>query len=189
MIHINLLPVRAARKKEAGKNQLIFFALAVVLGLVGNWQWTHSRAGDLEMRQAKLTKTKKEIEDLKKIIGKVENITAEKKALQDKLAVLDKLKAGKTGPVRMLDELARITPKKLWLTKMDEKGGPIEFDGTAASIDEISEFMGALKKSAFFTDVELKKADLATTDKFKLMNFVVTAKANYTPEASKLAGR
>ena len=32
---------------------------------------------------------------------------------------LDKLKQGRSGPVRMLDELASVTPRQLWLTGVD----------------------------------------------------------------------
>ena len=34
MIRINLLPVRVSKKKIAGKNQLIFFGLALILALL-----------------------------------------------------------------------------------------------------------------------------------------------------------
>ena len=47
MVRINLLPVRVSRKKEAGKQQLILFALVLVLGVLGNYLWAASRAGAL----------------------------------------------------------------------------------------------------------------------------------------------
>jgi len=37
MIHINLLPVRAAKKREFGRQQLILFGLILVGGLLGNY--------------------------------------------------------------------------------------------------------------------------------------------------------
>jgi type IV pilus assembly protein PilN len=181
MIHINLLPVKAHRKKEAGKQQLYLFGVLFMAGILGNYQWNNSRDNVYQERKTKLESTKREIEKLNQIIGEVKNITAEKKDLQEKLAILDKLKAAKTGPVKMLDELAQITPKKLWLTKIEEKSGSMQFDGVAASIDEVSEFMGALKKSAFFTNVELKKTTLKRTERLKLVDFQVNASANYTP--------
>jgi type IV pilus assembly protein PilN len=181
MIHINLLPVRASKKKEAGKQQLILFALVLLIGVGGNYWWNAVIEGGLHTKEQKLKRTKDEIAQLEKIIGEVNNITAEKKALQDKLAVLDKLKAGKTGPVKLLDELAKISPKKLWLSKMEEKGGAMAFDGTASSNDEVAEFMAALKKSPYFTGVELKATKLNSSTQFQLYDFTVNCTANYTP--------
>ncbi len=183
MIHINLLPVRVSKKKEAGKQQLILFALLLVLGLIGNFFWSSSRASDLSARQAKLKRTKDDIAQLEKIIGEVKNIKAEQAALRDKLDVLDKLKAGRQGPVRMLDELASVTPQKLWLKKMEEKTGAVTFEGSAATIDDVSAFMAALKKSQYFDGVELKKTTAKTDGKFKLVDFTLNAQAHYSPGA------
>ena len=49
MIRINLLPVRVSKKKAAGKQQLVLFAVLLVGGYVGNFLWAQARAGDLEV--------------------------------------------------------------------------------------------------------------------------------------------
>ncbi len=182
MIRINLLPVRVSRKKEAGKQQLALFGLVVVAGLLGNFLWSHSRAADLAERRAKLARTKQDIAQLEKIIGEVKNIKEEQAKLKDKLAVLDRLKAARAGPVRMLDDLASITPKRLWLKKMDEKGGAVTFEGVAATIDDVSTFMKALKQSKYFGAVELKKTTAKAEKRYRLVEFVLNARVNYTPD-------
>jgi type IV pilus assembly protein PilN len=101
--------------------------------------------------------------------------------------VLDKLRAGRQGPVRMLDELATITPKKLWLRKMDEKVGTVTFEGSAATIDDVSAFMAALRRSPFFTAVELKKTTARSDRQLKLVDFTLTASANYAAAAAPAA--
>jgi type IV pilus assembly protein PilN len=181
MIRINLLPVRVSKKKEAGKNQLIFFALAIVFALVCNFWWSRSRSEEMTSREDKVKRTRTEIAQLEKIIGEVKNIKAEQQAVKDKLAVLDKLKAGRQGPVRVLDELAGITPKRLWLKKLDEKAGAVTFDGSAATIDDVSAFLSALKRSPYFSAVELKKTSAKREGKYKLVEFLITASVNYTP--------
>lgn len=181
MIRINLLPVRISKKKEAGKNQLVFFALAIVFALICNFWWSRSRGEDMASREDKVKRTRAEIAQLEKIIGEVTNIKAQQQAVKDKLAVLEKLKAGRQGPVRMLDELAGLIPKRLWLKKLDEKAGAITFEGAAATIDDVSAFMAALKKSPFFSAVELKKTTAKRDGKFKLVDFTINAAVNYTP--------
>ncbi len=183
MIRINLLPVRVSKKKVAGKQQLILFVLVAILGVIGNLFWTQSRAGELKSRQARLKRTQEEIEQLERIIGEVKNIKEQQAALKAKLDILDKLKAARSGPVRMLEELATITPKKVELRKMDEKGGTMTFDGSAASIDDVSAFMAALKTSRFFTGVELRKTAAVTKSAFRIVDFTITAAVNYVPPA------
>ncbi len=189
MVRINLLPVRVSKKKEAGKQQLAIVAAVLVAGLLGNWLWASSRAGDLKAREAKLARTREDIAQLERIIGEVRNIKDAQQELQKKLDVLDKLKQGRSGPVRMLDELATVTPRQLWLTKLDEKNGAMSFTGAAVSIDDVSEFMTRLKQSKFFTKVELRKttAVKGAGRSDRLVNFEITATAMYNPLAAEAA--
>ncbi|HEX8909869.1 MAG TPA: PilN domain-containing protein, partial [Anaeromyxobacteraceae bacterium] len=152
-----------------------------VFALVCNFWWSRSRSEEMASREDKVKRTRTEIAQLEKIIGEVKNIKAEQQAVKDKLAVLDKLKAGRQGPVRVLDELAGITPKRLWLKKLDEKAGAVTFDGSAATIDDVSAFLSALKRSPYFSVVELKKTSAKREGKYKLVEFLITATVNYTP--------
>jgi type IV pilus assembly protein PilN len=181
MLRINLLPVRVSKKKEAGKNQLIFFALAAVFALVCNFWWSTSRAGEVAAREDKVRRTKAEIAQLEKIIGEVKNIKDQQAAVKDKLAVLDRLKAGRQGPVRVLDDLAVLMPKRLWLKKLDEKSGMVTFEGAAASIDDVSAFLTGLKHSQYFSNPELKRTTAKSEGKLKTVEFTLTAAVNYTP--------
>ncbi len=176
MIRINLLPVRVSKKREAGKQQLVLFALVVVLGVIVNFLWASSRQADLKARQARIAKTRSEIAQLDRIIGEVRDIKEAQKSLKEKLDVLDRLKAGRIGPVRMLDELATITPKRLWLTTLSEGGGTLSLTGLAASIDDVSEFMSALKASPYFGEVELKKTSAKVERGMRAVDFSLTAK-------------
>jgi type IV pilus assembly protein PilN len=188
MVRLNLLPVRVSKKKEARQKQLVIFLGILALGLLGNYLWASSRGSDLKARQQKLKRTQDEIAQLERIIGEVRSIKEQQQALQQKLDVLAKLKAGRTGPVHMLDELATVTPRQLWLTKMSEKGGSVNFQGLGASIDDVSAFMTALKNSKYFSKVELKKTTLGGpggkgTALDKLVSFEINAAVNYLPPA------
>lgn len=189
MVRINLLPVRVSKKKEAGRQQLVLFAVVLVAGLLANYFWAASRAGDLKTREAKLARTREDIAQLERIIGEVKNIKDAQQELQKKLDVLVKLKQGRTGPVRMLEELATVTPRQLWLSKLDEKNGAVSFSGAAVSIDDVSEFMSKLKQSKYFTKVELKKttAVKGTGRSERLVDFEITATATYNPLAAESA--
>ena len=186
MIRINLLPVRHSRKKLAGRQQLLLCVLGVVFALVCNGLWSRSRSEGLAARESKLRRTRVDIAQLEKVIGEVKSIREQQAAVKDKLAVLDKLKAARQGPVRVLDELASITPERLWLKKLDEKAGHATIDGTALSIDDVSTFLAGLKRSRYFGAPELKKTAARGDAKgtARLVDFTITATVNYAPSAA-----
>jgi len=185
MIRINLLPVRVSKKKAAGKQQLLLFLLLVVLGYVGNLVWVQARGSELTARQQKVAKTKEEIAQLDRIIGEVKNIKEQQGALREKLDILAELKAGRSGPVRVMDALASLTPKRLWITKFEEKGGAGTITGVAGTFDDVSAFMTALKGNPHFANVELSKTSATQTTsgrKVDLVDFALTTQIIYAPK-------
>ncbi len=187
MIRINLLPVRVSKKKTLGKQQLILFALVIALGFVLNFVWASSRAGELATRLAKVKSLKDEIAQLDRIIGEVKNIKDQQAALREKLDILQQLKANRSGPVRVLDALASLTPKRLWLTKLEEKGGNVTYTGNAATIDDVSEFMTALKQDPHFGGVELSKTSAANEKGYDCVAFTITASLSYSGKPAATA--
>ena len=190
MIRINLLPVRVSKKKAAGKQQLVLFAALIVLGYVGNFVWAESRAAELKARQQKVAKTREEIAQLDRIIGEVKNIKEQQAALREKLDILADLKAGRSGPVRVMDALATLTPKRLWITKLEEKGGTATISGNASTFDDVSAFMTALMGSPHFGQVELAKTAAITATsgrKIDLVEFTLNLAILYNPKKADAA--
>lgn len=144
MIRINLLPIRAVKKQELGRKQLILFALVLIGAGIANYYWYDKKNDEKERLVAQVAAVKKEIAELDRIIGEVKNIAKEKQSLEEKLKVLETLKRGRTGPVKMLDALATATPKNVWLRKFDEKSGSLAIEGSALSNDDLAEYMKAL---------------------------------------------
>ncbi len=187
MIRINLLPVRVSKKKTLGKQQLLLFVLVVVLGFIVNFGWASSRAAELKSREAKVKSLRDEIAQLDRIIGEVKDIKDQQAQLREKLDILQQLKANRSGPVRVLDALATLTPKRLWLAKMEERGGVVTWNGSASTIDDVSEFMTALKGNPHFGAVELQKTTAKSDKGMDYVDFTMTASLNYTPKPAGAA--
>jgi len=144
MIRINLLPVRAAKKKEMGKQILVLFAIVLIAAFVGNYMWYADRQKEYDQNAAGIAQVKTKIAELDKIIGEVSKISERKTEVEKKLNVLDNLRKGRAGPVKMLDALATATPKKLWLKAFTEEKGAVKVTGSAISHDDVAEFMSNL---------------------------------------------
>lgn len=145
MIHINLLPAKTNRKQEAGRQQIILFALILAAVLGGNFYAWQMRANEDDRLQSQITKTKQQIAELDKIIQEVKDITKKEQEFKTKLEALNTLKAHRAGPVKILDALQTAVPKKVWLSAAGEKGGAMSVAGEALTQDDLAEFMSALQ--------------------------------------------
>ena len=143
-IRINLLPVRAVKKREMGRQILAIYAVALLLAVGGNYFWFKNRNDELDRAKQGIAQTRAKIAELEKVIGEVTNINARKKEVEGKLAVLDSLRKGRSGPVRMLDALSSAMPKKVWLKDFVESSNKVTINGSAVSHDEVAELMRGL---------------------------------------------
>jgi len=141
MIRINLLPVRAKASRSVGRQILVLFAVVLVGALIGNFFWYSDRDGVVQKQAQGLDNTRRRIADLDKTIGEVKNINDRKTEVEKKLAVLDELRKGRSGPVRMLDALATSLPKKAWIKAFAEDHGTVKLTGSAVSHDDVAELM------------------------------------------------
>ncbi len=144
MIRINLLPVRQVKKREMGRQ---FVALSVGLLIIagaGNWYWVSVREAEQTRLQTQVSDTERRIAELEKVIGEVNNINKRKKEVEEKLGILDKLRKQRAGPVRLLDALATVLPRNVFIKDFTEANSAVRISGEGKSHEDVSEFMKAL---------------------------------------------
>jgi type IV pilus assembly protein PilN len=181
MIRINLLPQRKTKSNETVQQQLLAFAAVLVVTVVGCFVWWALKSKEEEARAEMVKAKQQELSQLDKIIGEVNEFTAKKKELEDKLGVIQSLKKGKTGPVRALDDLATEIPNRVWLTKMEESNGAVTIEGSAVDHEDVSAFMKALQKSKYFTGVSLGFSKVGRTEAgIQFYDFKITCAVNYS---------
>ncbi len=176
MIRINLLPVRISRRQEAVKRELILggiglaflFAICLVLYLLVAASNNEVRAQNVQLE--------KDLENLKAIVARVDEIEKFNQELRRKLSVIEKLQENKVGPVHLLDELSSSTPEKLYLRSLQERQKKITLVGSAASNEVISQFLINLEKSVWFDEVYLMSIDQEEVGGFNLKSFQITAR-------------
>jgi type IV pilus assembly protein PilN len=187
MIRINLLPVRAARRREAVARHLVLFLVGLVILIAAGlfmYSTDSRRLGDVQRANDVLLN---DIEDLKKIIGEVDEYKAEERALSKKMGVIEDLRAKKTGPVRMLDRVASDIPDKLWLTELEEQDQKVTLKGVSINNEVIATFMSRLEDSPLFAEVYLVSIERESIDDLNLKRFTITSKltVNERAEAGK----
>lgn len=180
MIRINLLPVRAKKKRNTSIYQIVAMTAVVMVAFVGAFTVHTVYVNKVEEREKKIAENEQEIKRLQKIIGEVNELDKQKQRLLNQLAVIDKLEKGKRGPVRVLDEMSGQIPKRVWITSFREQGGALSITGSAMDNSDISEFMRAMQKTPYFSDIALKFTQADLRDGVTVYNFEIGCKVNYS---------
>jgi type IV pilus assembly protein PilN len=169
MIRINLLPFRAARKKENIKRQISIFMGIVVVFLLGSVYGYINLSGTLGDIKGEQKKLQADLKTYESTIKKIDRLNKKIKEIRAKLNVIKDLEKGKTGPVRLLDELANAVPKdKLWLRSYNEKAGKLTLSGTAMDNETVALFMTRLEATQSITSVDLRNAKLRRVKSYGL---------------------
>lgn len=187
MIRINLIPYRAARKKEIITRQLTIGALPLIatLLIIGLFWWSINgknaqAAEDIRVIKAKIEESKLKMKDIDKF-------KEQKATLAKKMDVIKTLEKNKSGPVRMLDQIASCLPGNIWLTQIEQKDKTLTMVGRTSDNISISRYMLNLEASPNFQDVTLGEIK---TDKRRigsssllLKTFRLSSKVTYTPQS------
>ena len=179
MIRINLLPVRAKKKRNTSIYQLVAMSGVLMVSLVAAFTVHTIFQSRVEERQAKVAANEIEIKRLETIIGEVNELDKQKNRLLNQLAVIDKLEKGKRGPVRVLDELSNSIPKRVWINSFREQAGTLSLTGAAIDNADISEFMRAMQKQPYFSEIQLKFTQADLKDGATVYNFEINCKVDY----------
>jgi type IV pilus assembly protein PilN len=156
MIRINLLPYRAARKKENVRRQLNIFigSVIIVLGLVylvnaylGNQiKGLNSEIASTREQVAKYQAINKEIDEIKKKLA----------VLDRKIGVIESLERDRKAPVQNLDNLYQlVVQNRMWYTMLQEKGDTLTISGISVDNQTVADYMKRLETSERFTNVKL----------------------------------
>ncbi|MEI6826201.1 MAG: PilN domain-containing protein [Desulfuromonadales bacterium] len=176
MIKINLLPLRASRKKETAIQQLVIAGfVVVVIALIVTSLYVVKRI-QVATATEDITSANNKITELKAKIGKLEELKNLKEQVRKKLDVLAQLRKNKTGPAQRLATLSDLTPEQLWLTNYSESGQEVRISGIALNEDIIAQFMKSLEASNDFMAVELVVSEQTVVADTKLKKFDITMK-------------
>jgi type IV pilus assembly protein PilN len=181
MIRINLLPVRAAQKKEKLRSQLSIFFLCIILVFIGCGALYVQKMTAINSVSDEISSINQKNKELRKKIGQVRDFEKKKHDLEQKLAILQTLKRGKTGPVHLLDELSAALPDKLWLTKFAEKNGQIQLSGVADNENTVAVFMRNLDASPYYKDIELSVTEQTKAGERKMQKFTLNCSVEVPP--------
>jgi type IV pilus assembly protein PilN len=176
MIEINLLPHREARRAADLRQTAGVLVLGLVMVAGGIALVDRGIEQDLAGAEATVRQLEADIARYKPEQEQVEVFKAKRTELEDKLDVIRGLDRARSGPVRIMDELSRSTPDRLWLTSLATEGVQITVEGDSLDTGVVADFLRALNASPYFTDVDLERTSSGSQmEGVKLVHFIITA--------------
>ena len=198
MIRINLLPFRAARKKENIRKQVSVFFLCLLLVIIV-LGWVHFYLGSKQTRlTTNVTDTKKELALYKKKNEEIKEIRQKLQDLEMRQQVIQDLEKQRFEPVHILDELTgKIVAERMWLTRLDINSNQMDVDGIALDNNTVANFIDNLEtisklnepQSHLYEKVRLNKLQQEEIRNLNMKKFEITAlkvtKPVETPDEQK----
>jgi Tfp pilus assembly protein PilN len=161
---------------------LVFVGAGVLFAALILFYVYHSYSTQLDQENSRIKQLQAQKTELEQIKLQVEAFEKQKQTLQQRVGTIEQLQKDRTGGQELLDQVANTVSRaeNLWLTSMTKKGSNVTFEGAAASINSVANFITALKRSGYFQKIEIKdtKQDDRNTG---VQTFLFTINAEIAP--------
>ena len=181
MARINLLPWREARRKEQQRDFLVLLGFsAVVTAILVGLVYIHID-GRIQYQERRNAFLKNEIRILDARIKEIRSLEATKKALLERMRVIEDLQKKRPVIVHVFDELINTLPDRTYLTSVRQKGDTLAITGRAESNARVSAYLRNIERSGWLDKPALGVIERKTQGGMRVSEFRLTAKIT-TPE-------
>lgn len=164
MTTINLLPWREALRKERQQQFIAVLggsvvAMLAIIGLI------HLHvAGMIDAQSSRNGFLQSQIDRVEKQIVEINAIEKEKQSLLARMTVIQELQQGRSEMVHIFDQIVRVIPDGVYVTKIEQEQSVLTLQGMAQSNARVSSLMRNLDASEWFKEPKL---DEITSNKNK----------------------
>lgn len=184
MPSINLRPWREELRAERQKQFITTLVGVLIAAAVLVFLWQDHVNSMIEYQNSRNAYLKTSMVELDKKIKEIQELSAERQKLIDRMKVIQDLQGTRPVIVRVMDELVRTLSEGLYYTSLERKGDELAIKGMAESNNRISSLMRNLEASDWFASPNLKDVSAVKKDKSDevLNSFDLTVK-QVSPDA------
>ena len=183
MIRVNL--IGAGRKKaKAGakfalpKNFTPILLIVIALGFAGGGYWWYTSLNNqLADLDGKIKQAETQKAALENVIKQDQIYESRKKALENRVKVIEGLQKNQISPVVALDQLSEAVDRTqyVWLSSLNQNNAILSMSGTGTSLNAIADFYTNLTATGYFKNIDVANA----TD--NAGNFTFSLKCEFSP--------
>ncbi len=173
MTKINLLPWRD-ELREQRKKQFILICIGIaVLGIftvVMAWLIASYKLNDQEQANKLISSRNQGLDQQLKSLDGLQN---KRNTLIDRMKLINNLDSQRPVTVHLVDELVRITPEKMYLTKFVRTANTFTLEGFAEKPEVVAELLRRLNASSWYRNAFMKSYLAVDENKVKAESSLV----------------
>jgi len=175
MIRINLLPFRAARKKENIRRQISIFALMFAFTAVTLFYYNGTLNRKISSLETAVQAKRAELATYQKTIQEIQQIKKRLTDLENKTRIINQFNVNREWPLNFLDSInGLVIEKRMWLTNLRLTGNNISIKGIALDNKTVADFMTRLEDSKLYKNINLQTVNQKTILKYDLKSFDIS---------------
>ena len=180
MANLNLLPWRETQRKQKQQTFIILLSAATAcsLGLLMIIHLIIAQMIDTQHDRNAYLKNQIQIVDIK--IKKIDELNKTRRALIERMDVIQKLQQARPSIVHLFDEIAQTVPASVHLTKLDQDGSAIKISGMAESNASVSAYMLNVENSDWLAHPSLSVILSEDNKSFRNSQFSISLIQNST---------
>ena len=156
MIRINLLPFRAARKKENIRRQVSIFILFFVFTALALYYYNFALNTQIKELTGDFEKVKQNLQAKRKDAREVDTIKKDLDLLKIKMEGIRLVKRKRREPVQLLESMTQmVISKRMWFTRFAANDETVDITGVALDQKTVADFMTRLEGIKLFSTVNL----------------------------------
>jgi len=171
VIRINLLPWRAARRKDQRQHLAVLGGMVSVLGLLIVGAVHLTIAGYISVQNDRNEFLKRENVRLDKEIDEIKKLKTEIAALLARKQIIERLQADRAQAVYLLQELVQQVPDGVYLKTIKQTGLKVNLSGYSQSNARVSTLMRNLGASPYLENPDLVEIRAATVSNKRVSEF------------------
>ncbi|MCN4144353.1 MAG: PilN domain-containing protein [Thiohalomonas sp.] len=156
MARINLLNWREEKRKQIEQHFYSMLAGAAIIGAGVVFAVQLQFGAMIDYQGSRNNYLKTEIKKVEKAIAEIRALEKKKADLLARMNVIQELQGNRSDSVHMLDELVKVLPEGVHLTKFIQKKKSLTFNGVAQSNARVSAHMRNIERAEWLKSPNLK---------------------------------
>ena len=156
MAYINLLPWRGEAEKAKQREYFTVLTIVALVAFVIVFSVNQFYQMRIDGQQTRNQFLQNEIQILDLRISKIKSLNEKKKELQKRTSVVEQLQRSRNVGTQVLDEIAKVVPNGIYLTRLEKQGNSLNIIGKSESNNHLANMIREIESSDLFEDAILE---------------------------------
>lgn len=173
MAKINLLPWRDELRIKRNNEFVAYCVGALLLGVTaagGSWFYYDQKLQDQEQANQLIISTN---QNLDVQLKSLEGLQEQRDAIVERMKLIQGLQTQRPIAVHLIDEIVRVTPSDMYITRFVRSGDKFTIEGKAASPNTVAELLRNLEASTWYRNAFMNAFLVAEENKDKAPSSVI----------------